>query len=316
MLDALAPEWSEKTGLAIAEKLKLVGIDCLDIFPWSSLLSNGIDEKMFAQSFLLQPEFFLRVRPGKEQVVKVKLDKAGFEYREPVQHCLALPNTSKVDTIIRLNEEAVVQDYNSQRVGEFIRIGQTGAARRAKKIWDCCAASGGKSIMAFDLDPTINLTVSDIRESILANLKKRFVEAGIRKYNALHIDLSNPISPIPTYDSRLKIRDSPFDLIICDVPCTGSGTWSRTPEQLYYFEKNTIDEYVRLQRKIISNTIPHLQKDGYFLYITCSVFKKENEGQVDFIREKFGLEIKRMEVLEGYEMKADTLYAALLVKPS
>ncbi|HEX5655174.1 MAG TPA: Fmu (Sun) domain-containing protein [Chitinophagaceae bacterium] len=318
LLATLKAQYNDSVNLPLAGKLELIqkGNFIEDVFPWAGELSASIDHSKLCRSFFVRPDLFLRIRPGKKEYVSQKLSATGIEFRERGENCLALSNTPGLEELFEMNRDIVVQDYNSQRVGEFIRIGLAGKSGPGTfRVWDCCAASGGKSIMAFDLDPAINLTVSDIRESILANLKKRFAEAGIRKYKAFPIDLSIPISTLTTHDSQLTIPDSPFDLIICDVPCTGSGTWSRTPEQLYYFEKNTIGEYVRLQRKIISNTIPQLQKDGFFLYITCSVFKKENEEQVDFICEKFGLEIKRMEVLEGYEMKADTLFAALLVKP-
>ena len=46
-----------------------------------------------------------------------------------------------------------------------------------------------------------------------------------------------------------------FDFIICDAPCTGSGTWARTPEQLYYFKKDAIEKYAALQNKIIENIV-------------------------------------------------------------
>ena len=52
------------------------------------------------------------------------------------------------------------------------------------------------------------------------------------------------------------------------------------------------------------------------LYITCSVFKKENEAMVDEIREKFNLQLLEMEMLKGYDKKADTLFAALLTVPT
>ena len=151
----------------------------------------------------------------------------------------------------------------------------------------------------------IELIASDIRESIIANLKKRFQKAGIRKYESFVIDLTKD----STEHSIINIQPS---IIIADVPCSGSGTWGRTPEQLYYFDEKRIDQYATLQKKIVSNVIPHLKQNGYLIYITCSVFRKENEEVVNFIREKFNLEIIRMELLNGYDEKADTMFAALL----
>ena len=57
-----------------------------------------------------------------------------------------------------------------------------------------------------------------------------------------------------------------------------------------------------------------LEPEGYLLYITCSVFKKENEEVVEFIKEKFNLHIIKMELLKGYDKKADTMFAALMKK--
>jgi 16S rRNA (cytosine967-C5)-methyltransferase len=54
-----------------------------------------------------------------------------------------------------------------------------------------------------------------------------------------------------------------------------------------------------------------LKKNGWLLYITCSVFKKENEDVVEFTRSNSGLELIEMELLKGYEEKADTMFAAL-----
>jgi 16S rRNA (cytosine967-C5)-methyltransferase len=58
-----------------------------------------------------------------------------------------------------------------------------------------------------------------------------------------------------------------FDLVICDAPCSGSGTWSRTPEQLYFFNEKKISEYSILQKNIVGNALKSLKKDGYFLYM-------------------------------------------------
>jgi 16S rRNA (cytosine967-C5)-methyltransferase len=70
-----------------------------------------------------------------------------------------------------------------------------------------------------------------------------------------------------------------------------------------------------LQKKIVSNAIPQLQKGGSFIYITCSVFRKENEEVVDFIKENFDLNLEEKEVLKGYDKKADTMFVARFSAP-
>ena len=159
--------------------------------------------------------------------------------------------------------------------------------------------------MAKDILGDVDLTVSDIRESILVNLKKRFAEAGIKKFKSFVADLTK---------ADKKPADSKFDFIIADVPCSGSGTWSRTPEQLYYFNAEIISDYAVLQQKIIANAVTYLLPGGYFLYITCSVFEKENEEAVALLTEKFQLQEIKMELLQGYDKKADTMFTALLRK--
>ena len=147
----------------------------------------------------------------------------------------------------------------------------------------------------------VHLTVSDVRESILINLHKRFAKAGIKNYDCFVGDVSSP---------NFSIQKK-FDLVICDAPCSGSGTWSRTPEQLYFFKKEKIGNYASLQKKIVSNAVKALKKNGCFLYITCSVFKKENEEVVEFIKSNHSLQLIEMRYLKGYDQKADTLFAAL-----
>jgi 16S rRNA (cytosine967-C5)-methyltransferase len=315
LLTILRPEWNHKETLSIEAKCSLLNAQCSipNVFPWDDQLSEGIDHEKFCESFLVQPDLFLRLRPGKENSVKEKLQLAEIHFEQITGSCLALPNASKIDSILELDKEAVIQDFNSQRTGEFIRSAINNLKSKIR-VWDCCAASGGKSIMAYDINPEIELTVSDIRESILANLKKRFKSAGIKKCHSLIADLSQEKSKVlnlPAGRHGLK-----SEIILADVPCTGSGTWSRTPEQLFFFDKNKIEEYAALQRKIISNVIPQLLPGSWLVYITCSVFKKENEENIDYIKQNFPLELKQMELLKGYNKKADSMFVALLQRKS
>ncbi len=323
MLAVLKPEWNEKTELIRDEKYSMLNaprlngavgqeFSMLNVFPWKDELSEGIDNEKFIGSFFIQPDLFLRLRPGKENIVKQKLQQAGIEFKIISDDCIAMSNATKLGKVIELNKEAVVQDYNSQKVGELLIDGQTETVRQGVpyRVWDCCAGSGGKSIMTIDILGDIDLTISDIRKSILINLKQRFKESGIDNYNSYVIDLTEKSCKALPLESGKG-----FNLILCDAPCTGSGTWSRTPEQLYFFDKNEIDRYASLQKQIVSNTIPCLQPGGYFLYITCSVFKKENEEVVGFIQDNFDLQLQKMDLLKGYDKKADSMFAALFKKP-
>lgn len=289
-----------ETRLPILEKILIT-----DIFPWKEELSSSIDHDEFCNSFLVQPDSFLRVRPGMNEIVVRKLSAAGIQFSIITNECIAFPNATKIEDVFELDKEAVIQDYSSQRTGEYIQSAICNL-QSPISLWDCCAGSGGKSIMSYDINTEIELIVSDIRESILANLKKRFQKAGIKNYKCLFADLAN---------EKSKILNLKPEIIIADVPCTGSGTWSRTPEQLYFFDKKKIDQYVFLQKKILTNTIPHLLPGGILVYITCSVFKKENEENVEFLKSKFNLQLEKMELLKGYDKKADSMFVAVLRLP-
>ena len=279
----------------------------LNLFPFTEELSDGIEQEQFILSHLHQPDLFIRLRPGHEMAVTQKLQKEGIAFDQLSDTCLSLPNSSPVDKIIELDKEAVVQDYSSQRTAELLFNLKSKITNQKFKVWDCCAASGGKSIMLYDLYPNIDLTVSDMRGSILNNLKKRFSQAGIKRYESFVKDLTATHSPFTTHHSS-------FDLLLCDAPCSGSGTWGRTPEQLLYFERSKIDHYALIQKRIVSNICGHLKPGGYLLYITCSVFKKENEEVVNYMRQTLKLELIQVKLLKGYHLHADTMFAALLRK--
>lgn len=314
VLEQLKPEWNAALQLTIPEKFQLITGNAVaweeektKVFSWTGQLSDAIDPTAFLLSFFIQPDLFLRARPGKEKVVAGKLSKAGIAFTQPSPACFAMANSTKIDELITLNTDAVVQDLSSQQVAEFLELLLPPPAK-GFSLWDCCAGSGGKTILAFDVLRKVNITVSDKREQILVNLAKRFKEAGITQYQSLLADLAIGSGRQPSQYN--------YDLIIADVPCSGSGTWGRTPEWLRYFETASIDAYSALQKKIATHAIPHVKKGGHFLYITCSVFKEENEGVVDHILQHSGLQLLKMSTLEGYNRKADTMFAALFHLPA
>ena len=305
LLQFFRPDLDAQIALPLADKMMLIGIEEKDIFSFPDQLSEEIKCRAFSMSFLKQPQLYLRIRPGRKKRVIEKLNEASVVFEWPEDDCLLLANNSSVEKILKLNKDAVVQDINSQKVLDHLDK-SPGLLQSTEKVtaWDCCAASGGKSILLYDkLKGNIKLTVSDIRKNILANLHKRLQQAGININRDFITDLS--------VSSGLEMAEK-FSVIICDTPCTGSGTWSRTPEQLYFFNESSIDVYAERQQQIVSNVIPHLNTGGLFFYITCSVFKKENEEMVSFIKEKnSSLQLVQMEYFKGYENAADTMFVAV-----
>ncbi|HJW18810.1 MAG TPA: methyltransferase domain-containing protein [Flavisolibacter sp.] len=301
VLHVLKPLWNENITLSIIEKFSFLHAteELSHVFPLYRELSNKIDREAYQVSMFHQPFLFIRVRPGRINIVDQKLKAANIQYERVNDSCLVIANSSKVDAAIQLNEDAVIQDLSSQNVlgmlPGYIQNESTFTA------WDCCAASGGKSILLKDMFPRVQLTVSDIRETILRNLHQRFRLAGIKNYHAFVADLTEPGF----------IYDKEFDLVICDAPCSGSGTWARTPEQLAFFKHERIAYYSNLQKSIAINASKSVKKGGYFLYITCSVFEMENEGVADFLQAHSTLQLISQQYFKGYDMGADTLYAAL-----
>ena len=304
LLGFLKPALDAKISLLLEDKMSLLGVQAKDIFPFTDELTESADDVLFALSFLKQPLLYIRTRPGRKGIVTGKLDEALLKYECIGADGIRLDNSVAVDKILQLNRDAVIQDFNSQHVLDYMDE-LPALLNAAKKIttWDCCAASGGKSILLFDkLKRNIQLTVSDIRENILTNLRERFRQAGVNVNRSFVTDL--------TVSSGLPLTEK-FSLIICDAPCTGSGTWARTPEQLCFFGTETIEGFAERQKQIISNVLPHLEKQGVFVYITCSVFKKENEEQVSFVLNRFtGLQLLKSEYLLGYETLSDSMFVA------
>lgn len=272
-----------------------------DIFPFRRFLSTGIDRTAFVESLLVQPDFYIRLRLPYGAEVMSALKASSIPYRQVEPHTLALPNGTALDRIAGIAGKYEVQDYSSQQTGRYFD------ASDGESWWDACAGAGGKSLLLLDQSPGIRLLVSDTRRSILRNLDARFEKAGITHYRQKIVDL--------TTDTSAILGDEQFDGIILDAPCTGSGTWSRTPEMLSSFDSASISRFATLQRRLATQAIKHLKRGRPLIYITCSVFAEENEGVVNYLQEYHGLHVQQTALLHGYRHKADSMFVARLLLP-
>ncbi|RFS24670.1 RsmB/NOP family class I SAM-dependent RNA methyltransferase [Chitinophaga silvatica] len=297
-LKAIRPELNDKANLSLEEKLQLLPLplDASMLFPWISELSEGIDAKAFAEALLKQPRLFIRVRNDKLQKILALLEKNEVKYEVLNTHTISLPNSTKIETIIPDKGWYEVQDASSQATGELFR------PHKNEQWWDACAASGGKSLLLKDEQPDVRLVVSDIRKSILDNLQQRFKTAGIKQYESIVADLTS--DKLPALLGKRK-----FDGIILDAPCSGSGTWGRTPESISFFNRDEIYKFQSLQQQIVKNVIPYLKEGGALIYITCSVFKQENDQMVEYIENISKLRKQEGGVIPGYDRNADTMFA-------
>ncbi|WP_437919756.1 RsmB/NOP family class I SAM-dependent RNA methyltransferase [Sphingobacterium sp. LRF_L2] len=300
------PEWIDLIPQNSTQKLDFLKMQGYDlngrIFPFTDHVSKEVDVSAFENSHLVQPDLFIRIKEGAQELLEKELQKNEIDFQREGRNAYRLPNGSKLQTISSLEGLFEVQDLSSQEsldVGEF---------NKGTSWWDACAASGGKSLLLLEKNVQVNLFVSDIRLSILRNLDERFEKAGVKTpYRKKVLDLSQDISHI--------MKGETFDGIIVDAPCSGSGTWGRTPEMIQQFKSQQISVFSALQKKIVSTVLPFLNPKGQLIYITCSVFKEENEELVHFLETQHGLVKESGGFIEGYKRKSDSMYAVRLRKP-
>ncbi len=189
-----------------------------------------------------------------------------------------------------------IQDEASQLVAEFVE------ATPGDEILDYCAGSGGKSLsIATKMKGKGQIFVHDIRKKPLEKAKERFKRAGIQNVQTI-LDLK------PSMKGRMN-------WLLLDVPCTGSGTWRRNPDQKWKFNKETLDRLVQEQRKIFEEALPYLHNKGKIVYATCSVLPEENEEQIAYFLEKYNLiSTKPFFKSSPKPNKKDGFFAALLEK--
>jgi 16S rRNA (cytosine967-C5)-methyltransferase len=260
-------------------------------------LSSNLETTDWLAKMTISPYTFIRsIRDLKR--FEQTLTTHNIPYTILNENTIALPQKVNLDVLQLPDSIYAIQDASSQKIANRIDIDA------GDKVWDVCAASGGKSLAILAKLIPIELTVSDIRSSILKNLEHRFKLYNYQFKTLLQHDATLPL-PSKTI----------FDKIICDVPCSGSGTWARTPEQLYYFDPLSYKKLLETQTNILKQVWSNLKVGGVLYYITCSVFQDENETQVNqFLDSNNNATLLQSELINGIENNADFLYLATIQK--
>ena len=142
-----------------------------------------------------------------------------------------------------------------------------------RRIWDACAAPGGKTLVLARRHPDAELLATDISSRRLTAMRTR-LESALPDH---------PIRTLRSDAAKLPHDAGFFDLILCDVPCTGTGTLARNPEIRHRLKPPDLDRHSRRQHEILSAALPRLASGGRLVYSTCSLEPEENERVIQSV---------------------------------
>jgi 16S rRNA (cytosine967-C5)-methyltransferase len=158
------------------------------------------------------------------------------------------------------------QDEASQLVGEIAALYASLAedARDAPAVLDSCAAPGGKTAILLERTRTAHITA---------------LELSTRRLRALAARIAHPRLTLEPGDARALPPDG-YDVILCDVPCSGTGTLARNPEIRTRLRESHFPAQAERQLAILDAALRALRPRGTLVYASCSLEPEENEEVV------------------------------------
>ena len=274
--DPAPPNEAELAYLAADKDLSdPVRLDYPDFLDTELRRSLGTDFEPVMQAMQERAPVDLRVNGAKGDVKKASqdLEKEGI-YTESVED---------VPTALRVTENprkvggshayksglVELQDASSQAVALF------SGARPGMRVLDYCAGGGGKALALYDaIKGRGQVVAHDIATVRMNDLPVRAARAGAR------IKVAAPGDP--------AMEAGGFDLVFVDAPCSGTGSWRRTPEAKWKIQPLDIDRLVQVQSEILLKAAEYVKQGGVLVYATCSFLKKENRERIDaFLSKKW-----------------------------
>ncbi|MCU0827033.1 MAG: RsmB/NOP family class I SAM-dependent RNA methyltransferase [Tabrizicola sp.] len=239
--------------------------DSLDMPDWLvPALTASLGEKCSAVCAALRQRapVFLRVnlaKAGPAEAMAV-LAREGIETAlHPLAQTAVVVtgNARKVQTSeAYLTGLVELQDAASQAVVEMLDL------RDGLRVLDYCAGGGGKTL-AMAARARMMVFAHDAWPRRMADLPERARRAGI----------SVTLTDRPqTY--------APFDLVLVDAPCSGSGSWRRDPEGKWALTPERLAEVMATQAAILEQASGLVGETGTLAYATCSLLHAENAGQI------------------------------------
>lgn len=207
-----------------------------------------------------------RLRQSRDDYL-AQLHSAGIS-ATPIAACaqgIVLHSPCDVHALPGFDEGAVsVQDGAAQLVAPLLDI------RPGQRILDACAAPGGKTCHILELEPDNTVLALDISPDRLHQIRQNTTRLGLQAQL-----LAADAAASGWWDGQ------PFDRILVDAPCSGSGVIRRHPDIKILRQPEDIGSLADTQRRILDNLWPLLKPGGLMVYTTCSAFKQENEQQVE-----------------------------------
>lgn len=169
--------------------------------------------------------------------------------------------------------EIRMQDEASQLVAEIAAA----AGPEAERALDACAAPGGKTAILAERLPEAEITAVDVSRKRLAAMQRMLRrgpghQAGVEKASRMRFEAADAVA------LRLTPR---YGLILCDVPCSGTGTIARNPEIRFRLDEVELRRQHKRQTAILRAALPGLVPGGRLVYSTCSLEPEENEQVVE-----------------------------------
>lgn len=135
----------------------------------------------------------------------------------------------------------------------------------ARRVLDFCAGGGGKTLAMASLHPGATYVAHDADLRRMADLPARVARAG---------------ATVALRDTAGLAGEAPFDLVLLDVPCSGSGTWRRAPEAKWRLTPAALAALIATQAAILAEGAARVGPGGRLAYMTCSLLDAENRDQV------------------------------------
>lgn len=161
--------------------------------------------------------------------------------------------------------------FEVQDLGSQIAAAAAGEVKGAQ-VLDFCAGGGGKTLaLAAAMASTGQIYAYDADARRLADTIRRAQRAGVR-----NLQVRSPVEPDP-----LRGLAGRMDVVFVDAPCTGSGAWRRNPDTKWKLTPDALARRQGDQDTVLRDAAAFVRPGGRMIYVTCSVFREENEDRVD-----------------------------------